>query len=87
MGCFTLLFLFLASLSAILAQNIEDAQLVVNVTAVVSDTDDNYICATIDWWPHDKCNYDHCPWGYSSVLNLVRLGYKFSYVRYVNFSF
>lgn len=70
MGCFTLLFLFLASLSAILARNIEDAQLVVNATAVVSDTDDNYICATIDWWPHDKCNYNHCPWGYSSVLNL-----------------
>ncbi|XP_076885876.1 heparanase-like protein 1 [Bidens hawaiensis] len=35
-----------------------------------SHTDDNYICATIDWWPNDKCNYDHCPWGSASALNL-----------------
>ncbi|KAL8091408.1 heparanase-like protein 1 [Apium graveolens] len=70
MGCFTLLVFFVASLSCIVAQNVEDAELVVNSTAVLTETDETYICATIDWWPHDKCNYNHCPWGYSSAVNL-----------------
>ncbi|CAL5441834.1 unnamed protein product [Camellia sinensis] len=64
------LFLFLASLSAIWAQQVEDAVIVVNGTQAVTNTDPNYICATIDWWPHDKCNYNQCPWGYSSIINM-----------------
>uniref|UniRef100_A0A5B6ZV98 Putative heparanase-like protein 1 n=2 Tax=Davidia involucrata TaxID=16924 RepID=A0A5B6ZV98_DAVIN len=64
------LFLFLASLSVILAQNAEDVTILVNGNEVVTDTDDNFICATIDWWPHDKCNYNQCPWESASVINL-----------------
>ncbi|KAF5933961.1 hypothetical protein HYC85_030132 [Camellia sinensis] len=64
------LFLSLASLSAIWAQQVEDAVIVVNGTQAVTNTDPNYICATIDWWPHDKCNYNQCPWGYSSIINM-----------------
>lgn len=71
MGFCTSLFLLLASLSTILAQDVEDVKLIVNATAVVADTDPYFICATIDWWPHDKCDYNHCPWGYSSATNLV----------------
>ncbi|KAK2970332.1 hypothetical protein RJ640_003300, partial [Escallonia rubra] len=70
MGFCTALLFFLAYLSAIFAQNFEDAHLVVNGTAVLAETDADYICATIDWWPHDKCNYNQCPWGYSSVINM-----------------
>ncbi|KAA8541005.1 hypothetical protein F0562_024857 [Nyssa sinensis] len=70
MGFHFSLFLFLASLSVIWAQNVEDVTIVVNGTEVVTNTDDNYICATVDWWPHDKCNYDQCPWGSTSVINL-----------------
>lgn len=73
MGCFTLLFVIVVSLSTILAKNVEHVELVVDSTAVLAETDENYICATIDWWPNDKCNYNNCPWGYSSALNLVRL--------------
>jgi heparanase 1 len=65
------LFLFLASLSANWAQNIEDVVIVVDGTQAVSNTDADYVCATIDWWPHDKCNYNQCPWGSSSIINLV----------------
>nr|GEY33284.1 heparanase-like protein 1 [Tanacetum cinerariifolium] len=65
-----LLFLFLATISGILAQYVQESELVINGTLPISHTDANYICATIDWWPDDKCNYNHCPWGSASALKL-----------------
>ncbi|KAK8465847.1 hypothetical protein PHAVU_009G190797 [Phaseolus vulgaris] len=64
------LFLLLASLQANLSQDIEHGSLLVDGAQTKAETGDNFICATIDWWPHDKCDYNHCPWGYSSVVNL-----------------
>jgi hypothetical protein len=29
----------------------------------VANTGENYICATTDWWPPNKCDYGVCPWG------------------------
>jgi heparanase 1 len=45
----------------------------VRAVTAISHTDDNFICATLDWWPRDKCNYGMCPWYDSSILNLVRM--------------
>ncbi|PSR89194.1 Heparanase-like protein [Actinidia chinensis var. chinensis] len=70
MGFHVSLFLLLACISSIWAQEVEYAVILVNGTQAVAKTDANYICATIDWWPHDKCNYNQCPWGYSSIINL-----------------
>ncbi|XP_047339177.1 heparanase-like protein 1 [Impatiens glandulifera] len=67
---FIFLFHFLTCNSSIWAQKSEDVTIIINGTTPVSTTDENYICATIDWWPDDKCNYNQCPWGSSSVLNL-----------------
>ncbi|QCD96150.1 heparanase 1 [Vigna unguiculata] len=64
------LFLLLASVQANLSQEIEHGSLLVDGAQIKAETGDNFICATIDWWPHDKCDYNHCPWGYSSVVNL-----------------
>ncbi|KAJ7956440.1 Heparanase-like protein [Quillaja saponaria] len=64
------LFLFLASLPVILTQEVTVAEILVDGTKKVAETDDNFICATLDWWPHDKCNYNQCPWAYTSVTNL-----------------
>ncbi|CAI9767685.1 unnamed protein product [Fraxinus pennsylvanica] len=64
---FVLLLVFSTS---ILAQDLDDARLVIDANTTIAETDDNYICATIDWWPHDKCNYNQCPWKFSSVINL-----------------
>ncbi|CAK8565245.1 unnamed protein product [Lathyrus sativus] len=64
------LFLFLASLQVALSRDIEHGSLLVNGAQAKAETGDNFICTTIDWWPHDKCDYDHCSWGYSSVVNL-----------------
>lgn len=40
------------------------------VTSIAS-TDDNFICATLDWWPTNKCDYNQCPWGKAGIFNLV----------------
>ncbi|KAL2935305.1 Heparanase-like protein 1 [Bienertia sinuspersici] len=62
--------LLLACIPSILSQNIAGANLGVNGAHVIAETDENYVCATIDWWPHNKCDYNQCPWGYSSIMNL-----------------
>lgn len=54
-----------------LAQQPEAATVIVKGSTKTAETDENYVCATIDWWPPEKCNYNQCPWGQSSILNLV----------------
>lgn len=54
-----------------MAQEMKRVSIVIEAARRVSETDENFVCATLDWWPHDKCNYDQCPWGYSSVINMV----------------
>ncbi|XP_048330032.1 heparanase-like protein 1 isoform X2 [Ziziphus jujuba] len=68
--CFSL-FLLLISFPVILAQeDVVQANIVVVAATAVGEVDSKFICATIDWWPHDKCNYNQCPWGYTSAMNL-----------------
>ncbi|KAF2311239.1 hypothetical protein GH714_021126 [Hevea brasiliensis] len=67
--CLSFLF-FLASIPIIFAQDVKYGTIVVDGTMTVAETDDNFICATLDWWPHDKCDYNQCPWHNSSVINL-----------------
>jgi len=52
------------------AQQPEEATVIVKGSTRIAETDENYVCATIDWWPPEKCNYNQCPWGQSSILNL-----------------
>lgn len=37
---------------------------------VIGRIDDDFICATLDWWPPEKCDYGTCSWGRASLLNL-----------------
>ncbi|KAJ8643981.1 hypothetical protein MRB53_005729 [Persea americana] len=65
------LLFFLCSCPKILAQDPPVHEtIVVKGASTIAETDDNFVCATLDWWPSEKCNYDQCPWGQSSVLNL-----------------
>ncbi|CAA0829349.1 Heparanase-like protein 3 [Striga hermonthica] len=36
----------------------------------IGTIDDDFVCATLDWWPPSKCDYGTCSWGRSSLLNL-----------------
>ncbi|CAA0820878.1 Heparanase-like protein 1 [Striga hermonthica] len=64
-----LLFCF-AIFPAIFAQIFEEGKIIIDTSAKIAETDDHYICATIDLWPPHKCNYNRCPWGSSSAINL-----------------
>jgi hypothetical protein len=39
----------------------------------IGETEEDFICATLDWWPPNKCDYGTCSWGNASLLNLVIL--------------
>lgn len=38
--------------------------------SAIGETDQDFICATLDWWPPGKCDYGTCSWGHASILNL-----------------
>ncbi|CAK9188202.1 unnamed protein product [Ilex paraguariensis] len=42
----------------------------INGTASIGRIYEDFICATLDWWPPDKCDYGTCSWGMASLLNL-----------------
>ncbi|KAJ8760848.1 hypothetical protein K2173_021886 [Erythroxylum novogranatense] len=48
----------------------ENVEISVSSTTTIAETDDNFICATLDWWPSNKCDYNQCPWGQAGLLNL-----------------
>ncbi|GLJ49120.1 hypothetical protein SUGI_1036230 [Cryptomeria japonica] len=46
------------------------ASISINGETAIAETDTHFICATLDWWPPDKCDYGTCSWGNASLLNL-----------------
>ncbi|KAJ0745214.1 putative glycosidase [Helianthus annuus] len=36
----------------------------------IAKIDSDFICATMDWWPPEKCDYGTCSWGQASLLNV-----------------
>lgn len=76
--CGLCLWLYLASQNSkqVFSQNtIIQGTVFVDGSASIASTDDDFICATMDWWPPEKCDYGTCSWGTASLLNLVSLDY------------
>ncbi|XP_043705072.1 heparanase-like protein 2 [Telopea speciosissima] len=48
----------------------EHVTVTVKGVSSIAETENNFICATLDWWPSFKCNYGQCPWGMAGILNL-----------------
>lgn len=44
---------------------------IIDGNSVIGNIDDDFVCATLDWWPPEKCDYGRCSWGLASLLNLV----------------
>ncbi|XP_066371033.1 heparanase-like protein 3 [Miscanthus floridulus] len=42
----------------------------VDARLAVAATGEDFVCATLDWWPPDKCDYGTCAWGRAGLLNL-----------------
>lgn len=55
------------------SSNTVEGSVYINGTNVIGLTDSDFICATLDWWPPEKCDYGTCSWDHASLLNLVCL--------------
>ncbi|XP_022971597.1 heparanase-like protein 1 [Cucurbita maxima] len=46
--------------------------IVIDGTKTIAETDENFVCLTLDIWPHDECRWSKlCVWdGHASMLNL-----------------
>ncbi|BAT76276.1 hypothetical protein LR48_Vigan01g252300 [Vigna angularis] len=71
------LWMYLASLSfisvgAMCARvgEVEKGIVLVHGKCAIGRIDDDFVCATLDWWPPQKCDYGKCSWGHASLLNL-----------------
>ncbi|CAI0444307.1 unnamed protein product [Linum tenue] len=49
----------------------------INGSSRIGRTDADFICATLDWWPPEKCDYGTCSWGTTSLLNLKFICFGF----------
>ncbi|PPR84905.1 hypothetical protein GOBAR_AA35808 [Gossypium barbadense] len=56
--------------SRISLSSTQNVNVVIQGATSIGETDDNFVCVTLDWWPTKKCNYNQCPWGKAGVLNL-----------------
>ncbi|GLU17695.1 hypothetical protein SLE2022_340510 [Rubroshorea leprosula] len=48
----------------------DDVKVAIKGATLIARTDDNFVCATLDWWPSEKCDYNQCPWGEAGLFNL-----------------
>ncbi|XP_031252811.1 heparanase-like protein 3 [Pistacia vera] len=50
--------------------SVVEGSVFIDEKTVIGRIDDDFICATMDWWPPEKCDYGTCSWGKTSMLNL-----------------
>lgn len=67
LACFS--FLIVNTLSD--SEDVKKGSVIIDGTSVIGNIDDDFVCATLDWWPPEKCDYGRCSWGLASLLNLV----------------
>jgi hypothetical protein len=61
-------------LAALLQRGAAAAVAAVDGRRTIAGTGENFVCATLDWWPSDKCDYGTCLWVRAGLLNLVSSG-------------
>ncbi|KAL0382921.1 UNVERIFIED_CONTAM: Heparanase-like protein 3 [Sesamum calycinum] len=68
--CVSVCVLCFSLTSGVNADKTVDGTVFVDGKRPIAWTDENFICATLDWWPPEKCDYGNCSWGHASLLNL-----------------
>ncbi|GLU14660.1 hypothetical protein SLE2022_312190 [Rubroshorea leprosula] len=48
----------------------DDVKVTIKGATLIARTDDNFVCATLDWWPSEKCDYNQCPWEEAGLFNM-----------------
>ncbi|XP_019452967.1 PREDICTED: heparanase-like protein 3 [Lupinus angustifolius] len=48
----------------------ENGSVFIHGKSFIEQIDDDFVCATLDWWPPHKCDYGRCTWALASLLNL-----------------
>ncbi|KAG6410452.1 hypothetical protein SASPL_128512 [Salvia splendens] len=66
MGCWVLV----VCVSFVQATVSIEGSVFIDGSVPIAKTDEDFICATLDWWPPEKCDYGTCSWGHASLLNL-----------------
>ncbi|XP_021741828.1 heparanase-like protein 3 [Chenopodium quinoa] len=62
--------LVLVSSSSVLGRKNEKGTVYIDGRNAIGKIDEDFICATLDWWPPEKCDYGTCAWDHASLLNL-----------------
>lgn len=62
--------LVFVSSSSVLERERDTGTVYIDGRGAIAKTDEDFICATLDWWPPQKCDYGTCSWGHASLLNL-----------------
>ncbi|XP_076902211.1 heparanase-like protein 3 [Bidens hawaiensis] len=71
MGLFVWVVLFTFSFNLVDSRNdVVQGLVFINGKNAIAKTDNEFICATMDWWPPEKCDYGTCSWGHASLLNV-----------------
>ncbi|KAK9032448.1 hypothetical protein V6N11_056712 [Hibiscus sabdariffa] len=68
--CFVFLSCSLSFVSSLVANATVDGAVFIDGKAPIGTIDDDFVCATLDWWPPEKCDYGTCSWGLAGLLNL-----------------
>lgn len=64
------------------SESVKKGSVVIDGSSVIGNIDDDFVCATLDWWPPQKCDYGTCSWGLASLLNLVySSSFSFSFFK------
>ncbi|KAL9249017.1 Heparanase-like protein [Drosera capensis] len=68
--CFVCLLSFGVIFGNVQSEGSVQGDVLIDGRVAIGEIDDDFICATLDWWPPDKCDYGTCSWGHASLLNL-----------------
>ncbi|KAL8254878.1 hypothetical protein R6Q59_033099 [Mikania micrantha] len=65
------IWIFLIILGSVFVDSkVENGSVLIDGESGIAEIDADFICATMDWWPPEKCDYGTCSWGQASLLNV-----------------